>query len=316
MHFLIYKYSNILLRIIFLVLLFLPHSFLSAQSRVSTYENYIRKYSDLAVSHMEKYKIPASITLAQGILESGAGMSDLARRSNNHFGIKCHRGWSGGSVYAADDTPNDCFRKYRNVEESYQDHSEFLVNSSRYSSLFDLSVTDYKGWARGLQRSGYATDRAYANKLIKLIEDYELYRFDDKKYRKGVSRRERSEQREREAVRVTWTHEPYITHGLVYVVAVDGDTFGSIANEFGFKEKDLLKFNEVPEDFPLSEGDIVYFQRKKTRADKPYEFHTVQVGESMYSISQRYGLVLRNLYRINKKNYEYIPEEGDVLKLR
>ena len=286
------------------------------QTRVSTYENYIHKYSDLAIAHMEKYRIPASITLAQGILESGAGMSDLARRSNNHFGIKCHRGWNGGAVYAADDTPNDCFRKYKSVEDSYQDHSEFLAYSSRYSALFDLSITDYKGWARGLQKSGYATDRAYANKLIKLIEDYELYRFDDKKYRKGVSPRERDEERRREVAQVTWTHQPYITHGLVYVIAVDGDTFGNIAREFGFNERDLLKFNEVPEDFPLSEGDIVYFQKKKTRADKPYEFHTVQVGESMYSISQKYGIQLRNLYRLNKKSYEYVPEEGDVLKLR
>ena len=309
------KYRYILLFSTVFTFLFLPFR-LSGQNRLSTYENYIRKYSDLAVAHMEKYKIPASITLAQGILESGAGMSDLARRSNNHFGIKCHRGWRGGTVYAADDGPNDCFRKYKSVEDSYQDHSEFLVNSSRYSSLFRLSITDYKGWARGLQKSGYATDRAYANKLIKLIEDYELYRFDDKKYRKGVSRKEREKERERQVAQVTWTHQPYLTHGLVYVIAVEGDTFASIAREFGFKEKDLLKFNEVPEDFPLSEGDIVYFEKKKKRADKPYDFHTVQVGESMYSISQRYGIQLRNLYRLNKKKYEYIPEEGDVLKLR
>ncbi len=283
---------------------------------MKTYENYIDRYSDLAIEHMERYKIPASITLAQGILESGAGMSDLARRSNNHFGIKCHRGWTGPKVYAADDSPNDCFRKYDRVEDSYQDHSEFLINGGRYSALFALSVTDYKGWARGLQKSGYATDRAYANKLIKLIEDYELYRFDDKKYRRGVSRIEREAQRVEETAQVTWTHQPYITHSLVYVIAVNGDSFGSIAEEFGFSEKDLLKFNEVPEDFPLSEGDIVYFQKKKSRADKPYYEHTVQVGESMYSISQKYGIQLRNLYRLNKKSYEYIPEEGDVLKLR
>jgi LysM repeat protein len=265
---------------------------------------------------MERYGIPASITLAQGILESGAGLSDLVRRSNNHFGIKCHRGWKGASVYAADDTPNDCFRKYARVEDSYEDHSLFLVNGGRYSALFALEVTDYKGWARGLQQSGYATDRAYANKLIKLIEDYELYRFDDKKYRKGVSRRERDERRRQETAEITWTHQPYLTHGLVYVEAVSGDSFTGIAQEFGFKVDDLLRFNEVPEDFPLSEGDIVYFQKKKARADKPYTFHTVQVGESMYSISQKYGLRMRNLYRLNKKSYEYIPEEGDVLKLR
>jgi|SRR5690554_127589 LysM repeat protein len=310
-----YKYSHIPQLILLLSFLFIT-SHLFPQSGVRTYEIYIEKYSDLAIEHMERYGIPASITLAQGILESGAGMSDLARSSNNHFGIKCHRGWSGGRVFAADDTPNDCFRSYRNVEDSYQDHSEFLVGSSRYSNLFKLSITDYKSWARGLQQSGYATDRAYANKLIKLIEDYELYRFDDRKYRKGVSRKQRAALRNSEASVATWNHQPYITHGLVYVIAVDGDTFGSISNEFGFKEEDLLKYNEVPADFPLSDGDIVYFQKKKKRADKGYEYHTVQVGESMYSISQKYGIQLRNLYRLNKKNYEYIPEEGDMLKLR
>jgi LysM repeat protein len=309
------KYRNILPFLLAFSFLFAPAR-LPGQSRTSTYESYIRKYSDLAIAHLEKYKIPASITLAQGILESGAGRSDLARRSNNHFGIKCHNGWRGGKVYAADDTPNDCFRKYKNVEDSYSDHSEFLANGSRYKALFKLPVTDYKGWARGLQKSGYATDRAYANKLIKLIEDYELYRFDDKKYRKGVSRKERNERRKKEAAQANWTHQPYVTHGLVYVVAVGGDTFGSIAREFGVREKDLLKFNEVPKDFPLSAGDIVYFQKKKTRADEPYAFHTIQVGESMYSISQKYGIRLRNLYRLNKKDYEYVPEEGDVLKLR
>ncbi len=315
MQYLSYKYTFISSLTLLLSFLFI-NSNLSAQSGARTYELYIDKYSDLAIQHMDKYGIPASITLAQGILESGAGLSDLARRSNNHFGIKCHQGWSGSRVFAADDTPNDCFRSYSRVEDSYQVHSEFLVGSARYRALFDLSVTDYKGWARGLQQSGYATDRAYANKLIKLIEDYELYRFDDKKYRRGVSRSDREAIRSSETTRASWTHQPYITHGLVYVIAVNGDTFGNIANEFGFSEKDLLKFNEVPEDFPLSEGDIVYFQKKKTRADKPYDYHTVQVGESMYSISQTYGIQLRNLYRLNKKSYEYIPEEGDILKLR
>lgn len=310
-----YKYSHITQYIILLSFLFVStHMF--SQGGVRTYLKYIDDYSDLAVMHMEKYNIPASITLAQGILESGAGMSDLAQRSNNHFGIKCHRDWRGGKVYAADDTPNDCFRSYSRVEDSYQDHSEFLVGSSRYSNLFKLSVTDYKGWARGLQQSGYATDRAYANKLIKLIEDYELYRLDDKKYRKGVSQQQRKVIRSNEALAAQWKHQPYITHGLLYVIAVNGDTFSSIAAEFGFKEKDLLKYNEVPEDFPLSEGDIVYFQKKKTRADREFEYHTVQVGESMYSISQKYGIQIRNLYRLNKKSYEYIPEEGDMLKLR
>jgi LysM repeat protein len=280
------------------------------QTRIKAYEAYIKKYSDIAIEHMQKYRIPASITLAQGLLESGAGMSDLARYSNNHFGIKCHRNWRGPAVYAPDDGPNDCFRKYKTVEDSYRDHAEFLAYGSRYKVLFDLSITDYKGWARGLQTTGYATDKAYANKLIKLIEDYELYRFDDKNYRKKYKEESNSLAHE------GWKHQPYKTHGLVYVIAVEGDTYASIAEEFGFKEKDLLKYNEVPKGFPLNEGDIVYFQKKKSKADKPYYQHVIQVGESMHGISQKYGIRLRNLYRLNKKNYDYVPEEGDVLKLR
>ncbi len=265
---------------------------------------------------MKEYRIPASITLAQALLESGAGQSDLALRSNNHFGIKCASGWKGRRVYAADDLPNDCFRAYSKVKDSYEDHALFLAGRTRYRHLFSLSITDYKGWARGLQKSGYATSKAYANTLIKIIEDYELYRYDDERYHKHISRWELQARRRAEIARATWTHQPYITHGLVYVIAVDGDTFASIAHEFGFKVNTLLKYNEVPEDYPLNAGDIVYFQKKKTRADKPYTQHVVQVGESMYSIAQRYGMKLRNLYRLNKKDYEYIPEEGDVLKLR
>ncbi len=266
------------------------------------------------MQHMRKYNIPASITLAQGLLESGAGMSELTKRSNNHFGIKCHRSWTGGRVYAKDDTPNDCFRKYRYAEDSFEDHSLFLVNGARYKFLFNLSPTDFKGWARGLQKSGYATDRAYANKLIKLIEDYELYRFDNKNY---IVDSQGSNARIDQGSSVqSWKHQPYKTHGLVYVLAQNGDTYEKIANEFNFKVKDILKYNEVPNGFPLNEGDIVYFQKKKSRADKPYYEHIVQIGESMHSISQKYGLKVKNLYKMNKRDYEYIPVEGDVLKLR
>ena len=280
-----------------------------SQRRYKVYEDYISKYSPIAVDNMQKHGIPASIILAQGLLESGAGQSNLTKRSNNHFGIKCHRGWTGERVYAKDDTPNDCFRKYRRAEDSFEDHAQFLVQRPRYSTLFRLSPRDYKGWARGLQQCGYATDRAYANKLIKLIEDYQLYRFDTGKYRK-------SSRIKAENAQNNWTHQPYKTHGLIYVIAVDGDTYEAIANEFGFKTKDLLKFNEVPKGFPLNEGDLVYFEKKKSRADKPYYEHVVQIGESMHSIAQRYGMKVKNLYKINRKDYEYVPEEGDILKLR
>ncbi len=302
---------NILFRLIILSFLFLISSpFLFSQAkRYKIYDEYIDKYKHIAIDHMNRHKIPASITLAQGLLESGAGKSELARSSNNHFGIKCHNDWKGQKVYKSDDGPNDCFRKYKKVEESYEDHALFL-KKTRYSALFKLRITDYQGWAKGLQQAGYATDKAYANKLIKLIEDYELYLHD----KKGATKEIKKEQ-EQIVIR-NYKHTPYKTHNLVYVIALDGDTYEAIAAEFDFKAKDLYKYNEVPQGFPLKAGDLVYFQNKKSKADKPYYDHVVQVGESMHSISQKYGIKVKNLYKMNKKDFEYVPEEGDVLKLR
>lgn len=274
------------------------------------YENYIEEYKSIAISQMKKHKIPASITLAQGLLESGAGKSFLAVNANNHFGIKCHSDWKGHKVYKADDNPNDCFRKYKKVEESYNDHALFLTGRPRYSNLFKLDITDYRGWAKGLQTAGYATDKAYANKLIKIIEDYELYLFDNaKSYTTPIIK-------DKDTQQPTYSHTPFKTHNLVYVIAQQGDTYAAIAQEFNFKEKDLLKWNEVPKGFPLKEGDLVYFEKKKSKADKPYYEHVVQVGESMHSISQKYGVKVKNLYKMNKKDEEYVPTEGDVLRLR
>ena len=144
------------------------------------YRNYVAKYSKTAVSHMKTYKIPASIKLAQGLLESAAGQSRLAREANNHFGIKCKPEWTGAVIYMKDDGPNDCFRKYKKVKDSYKDHSLFLSKRVYYTSLFELDIHDYKAWAKGLQKCGYATDPNYANKLIKLIEQYQLYQYDAK----------------------------------------------------------------------------------------------------------------------------------------
>lgn len=282
-----------------------------AQKKNKAYLDYVDKYKNLAIDHMKKYKIPASITLSQGLLESGAGKSSLTRRSNNHFGIKCHSDWKGPSVTAADDLPNDCFRKYKKADDSYDDHSRFLTEKKRYSSLFRLDITDYKGWARGLQKAGYATDKAYANKLIKLIEDYELYQYD----KKGAGKKRKREDTEIVAP-IFNKHTPYKTHGLVYIIAQMDDTYESIAQEFGFKTKDLCKYNEVPNGFPIQSGDLVYFQKKKKKADKPYYEHVVQVGESMHSISQLYGIRVKNLYKMNKKDMEYVPVEGDILRLR
>ena len=281
----------------------------ATQRKIPSYEKYIKTYSALAIEQQKKYKIPASITLAQGLLESGAGQSDLARRSNNHFGIKCHSDWRGGRVYHDDDLRGECFRKYKRVEDSYEDHSKFLKRS-RYDRLFQLKITDYKGWARGLQKCGYATDRAYANKLIKVIEDYELYRYDTGKVHKLT----RQEKKKLKYPTVKYTI--YRTYGLLYVYAKENDSFDQIAQNLDFPVKDLKKFNEVPEDFPLQQGDIVYIEKKKKKADKPNYDHVVQVGESMHSIAQKYGIQIKSLYKMNKKDKDYVPEEGDVLKLR
>lgn len=280
----------------------------SQAKRYKIYDDYIDTYKHIAIDHMKKHKIPASITLAQGLLESGAGKSDLAVKGKNHFGIKCHSDWRGKKMYKQDDNPNDCFRVYGSAEDSYEDHAQFL-KKQRYSSLFELKITDYRGWAKGLQQCGYATDKAYANKLIKVIEDYELYQHDKKSSGKNV-------EKEEEVVTVLYKHTPYKTHNLIYVIAQDGDTYEAIAAEFTFKVKDLYKWNEVPNGFPLKSGDIVYFEKKKSKADKPYYDHVVQVGESMHSISQKYGLKVKNLYKMNKKDFEYVPVEGDVLRLR
>ena len=280
------------------------------QRKLSSYEKYIRQYSHLAIQHQKKYRIPASITLAQGLLESGAGLSTLAKRSNNHFGIKCHSDWKGKRVYHDDDLRGECFRKYNRVEDSYDDHSRFLAERSRYARLFKLNIKDYKGWARGLQKCGYATDRAYANKLIKVIEDYELYRLDTGKGFKKTS------SKDKKANVPLLRYEVFKTHGLIYVYAKENDSFEQIARSLDFKVKQLKKFNEVPEDFPLQKGDIIYLQKKKKKADKPHYEHVVQIGESMHSIAQQYGIQIKSLYKMNKKRKDYIPEEGDVLKLR
>lgn len=306
------KVFNLNIPVQFIILslfLLIPSATVFSQAkRYKIYDDYIDTYKHIAIDHMKKHKIPASITLAQGLLESGAGKSDLAVKGKNHFGIKCHSDWKGKKMYKQDDSPNDCFRVYGSAKDSYEDHAQFLKRQ-RYGSLFELKITDYRGWAKGLQQCGYATDKAYANKLIKVIEDYELYQHDKKSSGKSIAKEE-------EVVTVLFKHTPYKTHNLIYVIAEDGDTYEAITAEFRFKVKDLYKWNEVPEGFPLKSGDIVYFEKKKSKADKPYYDHVVQVGESMHSISQKYGVRVKNLYKMNKRDFEYVPVEGDVLRLR
>lgn len=276
--------------------------FVSAQTKNPIYLDYINKYKDIAIDHQKRYKIPASITLAQGLLESAAGTSELARKSNNHFGIKCHNSWEGKRVYHDDDEKGECFRKYRNPKESYEDHALFLTKSSRYEKLFKLDITDYKGWAHGLKRCGYATDKAYASKLIQTIELYGLHRYDGK----GLPRMPKGYE----------YHDMDSKWGLPYVVARDGDTQRLIAREFELYAYQIRRYNDFPRGYKLKAGDIVYLKAKRRRAQKPYTTHTLQPGESLHDVSQKYGIKLKRLLSRNKISGERVPRVGDVLRLR
>lgn len=278
---------------------------LSAQD--SDYIAYINQYKDVAIEQMQKYHIPASITLAQGLLESGAGKSELARKSNNHFGIKCHSSWEGRRTYHDDDEKGECFRVYRSVRDSYEDHSLFLVNGSRYAFLFKFVETDYVNWARGLKRAGYATSPTYADKLIEIIERYSLHQYDRAKGGDLKSGK----------VRSTGPHTPYIANDIVYVVARQGDTMQSLSEEFEIPKCKLLCYNDLPRRYVPVKGDIIYLARKHRKAKKPNKEHVVADGESMYMISQRYGVRLNRLYRMNDATpYTYSPMVGEVVKLR
>ncbi len=286
----------------------------SAQRRNARYQSYIKEYAPLAVEQMKRYKIPASITLAQGLLESGAGQSALARKSNNHFGIKCHSTWNGRKVYYDDDAKGECFRAYKKVEDSYEDHSKFLTTGVRYRFLFDLKLSDYKGWARGLKKAGYATDPSYANRLITIIEDYDLYKYDSE----GMNRRE-ARKWAKLLKKKPWLanpHQVYLANGLAYVVVREGDTFKLLGGEFDISWKKLVDYNDLHKEYTLQPGDIIYLKKKNKKAQKPYEYHVVRDGDSMHTISQIYGIRLKNLYKMNKKDGDYVPEVGDRLKLR
>lgn len=300
--------ENKLRRFVFLTVVLVFAAGVQAQKRNARYVEYISKYSGLAVEQMRLHKVPASITLSQGLLESGAGYSELARKSNNHFGIKCGRSWRGRTVKHDDDARNECFRAYSNPRDSYEDHSEFLRKGARYAFLFNLNITDYKGWARGLKKAGYATDPSYANRLITIIEDYDLYKYDTK----GTF----SERKIKKEPWLMSPHQVYIANSIAYVIARNGDTFKTLDKEFDISWRSLAKYNDLQRDYTLTEGDIVYLKMKKKKASEPYTVYIVKDGDSMHTISQKFAIRLKNLYKMNRKDGEYVPEIGDRLRLR
>lgn len=298
---------------LFACLFFISH--LSAQMRWnSVYQEYIDQYKDLAIEEMLRYNIPASITLAQGIFESGAGRSELSVKGNNHFGIKCH-GWTGRSVYHDDDTRNECFRAYDNVLQSYEDHSKFLRYNVRYNSLFTLQRTDYRGWAQGLKACGYATNPRYADKLIELIELYKLYELDKAtSYDKFMAKRGGYDKPVSQGMSL---HPIKIYNKNYYIIARAGDTFKGIGEEIDISYRKIAKYNERDKNDVLHAGEIIYLKKKQKKADKAYKNrpHIVKAGESMYSIAQRYGIRLKSLYKKNHLSPDYQARVGDTLRV-
>lgn len=294
---------------------------------------YIDKYSDLAVKEMYRSGVPASITLAQGLLESGYGKSALAVGANNHFGIKCHSDWKGKKVYFDDDAKGECFRKYPSVEDSYRDHGDFLRYKPRYASLFDLETTDYKGWCYGLKKAGYATDPKYAQKLIGIIESYDLTRFDSLKPLSSDAVEELSipqSPNELESVNrysgsgrkgtyaVSLQREVLEINGIPFVYAREGETYKSIAALYDLFPKELARFNDSEPDRKLQPREVVFLRKKARYAVKGLDKHICSEGETLWGISQKYAISLKSLLKLNGIGAAnaYVVREDNTLLLR
>ena len=312
--------------LLFLVAILFINSY--GQQRIST-EEYIKTYKDIAIEKMKNYRIPASITLAQGILESGSGNSRLAQKANNHFGIKCHKGWTGKTFYMDDDEKNECFRKYKKAEDSYRDHSLFLTQRGRYSFLFDLKITDYKAWAKGLKKAGYATNPKYPEILISLIERYDLMKYDTqgkkenqedkkpvKKTGKQVVASNLSVENFKKFEKYPSGRQIFINNDRKLIIAKSGDTFFGLAKEFGIYTWQLYKYNDLEKDYLLKVGDIIYLQKKKRKAAREHRYHEVANGQTIRQISQLYGVRESRLYKINNLPKGVQVGAGEIIKLR
>jgi hypothetical protein len=290
-----------------------------AQSRNAAYEAYIEQYRHIAIEQQRKHGIPASITLAQALLESGAGKSELATKANNHFGIKCTSDWTGKTYTYSDNRANECFRKYADVADSYEDHSLFLKRK-RYESLFSLSVKDYKGWARGLKECGYATDPKYPSKLINIIELYELDKLSSHKSLVNSDDSKKKTSTSAEDTEITFVepapeedypmppmdelelfhnHRSGKRNGVRYIIAGSTETFASLALFLNMRERTLRKYNDALDTRELKEGDMVYIYPKKNRAERRYPTYYFRGDDTAWDIAQRYGIKLKSLYELN-----------------
>lgn len=292
-----------------------------------TTEDYIKLYKDLAIENMKLKKVPASITLAQGILESASGNSSLATKANNHFGIKCHKGWTGGTMYMDDDAPNECFRKYNSVLESFNDHADFLTGRERYAGLFLLDILDYKGWAQGLKDAGYATNPKYPTLLTDLIEKYKLYEYDKLALNPEYVNNENNNNNNNSNNNQNNTNNNnnnsdngksniVFVNGLKAIKVRKGQTKEKIATEFELNIKQLEKFNEIGTGDRLFEGEILFLEPKRASAEPGKDVHTVKQGETFYSIAHLYGMKMESLMKKNNMWYGSVIKTGDQLNLR
>jgi hypothetical protein len=279
---------------------------LSSESTEITKLQYAENYKDIAIKQMQLYKIPASITLAQGILESGSGNSALAKKYNNHFGIKCHSDWSGEKAYFDDDTKNECFRAYSNAEDSYLDHSLFLTKHSRYKSLFLLNISDYKGWANGLKAAGYATSPNYANALINLIEEMQLNALDLKPIAFNPIK-----------TNILTTEKCNHANHVMYITAVKGDSYYKISKRHNITLRQLHKYNEqFPTKDILEEGSIIYLGPRRNHS-RTHKFVVLDQSMTLRELAQKEAVKLKPMMRKNQISSpdEQLPK-GEKIILR
>ena len=332
---------------------------------------YLDTYKELAIKKMQEYKIPASITLAQGIFESACGTSKLAKEGNNHFGIKCHKEWEGDTLLIDDDALGECFRRYETVEDSYTDHSLFLTSRPRYSELFNLDIMDYKAWAHGLKAAGYATNPKYAERLITVIETYHITQYDTICYKqaqqKGPSIVEvkekpvvempqeeklKKEQKTKKRQLIVekdaenefivepifetngnrkffsaqknqypkgefpfTTRDVYVNNKTYFIIAEKEDTYAKIAEDVQDLEKNIRKYNDMGKYSEPIQGEVIYIENK-SKMNTAQQAHTIQKGETLRFIAQKYAVQLHYLLRYNNFTEETVIYPDCVVKLK
>ena len=287
-------------------------------------DEYINTYKNIAVAEMKRSGIPASVTLAQGILETECGNSDLVKRSNNHFGIKCKSTWTGESVKHTDDAPNECFRKYNNPEESYKDHSDYLKSTPRYAALFQLDPSDYKGWAYGLRRAGYATNPQYPQIVISNIEKYHLQQYDNLTTEDidniAANKIINVQKPDTENVMVNLSKVENSLklknkiNGLKALMAPKGISLLVIASKANIDLGKLLEYNDLSTDGLLNDEQVIYLEKKLKQGNR--DFYIALQKESLYDISQNNAIQLKYLSQLNNMNENQTVEKGTKIKLR